>query len=198
MKKLISVFLLAVSLLLLSSCTADYEYDEAEVKTAAKDLIQRAEVYNDIFWGKGIPYSESNYSNGIYFAADDIYLKEMGFLKIEDIYLKAASVFSADYLDSIYTGMNTSASVRYYEEPSYIMVNSKYEPLLVDKVEYLYDTIEVLGYDGEILDIKIMIKVTRGEDTQTREKTIDLVKENGRWLLDSPTYANYRPTGAQK
>lgn len=199
MKKIISIILIAVSLLLLPSCIADCSYDEAEVKAAATDLIKRAEVYNDIFWGKGIPYIEDNsYSNGIYYAADPDYIHNMGFKNLDDIYLKASTVYSADYLESIYIGMNTNGNVRYYQGVEYIMVNSKHTPLLVDEVKYLYDTLEILGYDGEVMCIKITVKVTRGEDTQTRDREIDLVKEGGRWLLDSPTYTSYRPTSVQK
>ena len=196
MKKIISVILILVSLLLLASCSKKANYDEAEVKEAAVDLIKRAEVYNDIFWGNGIPYEEGGYSKGIYYAADVTYLHKMGFLKLDDIYIKAANVYSADYLQSIYVGMNTSGNVRYYEETEYIMVNSKAEPLLKDEVKYLYDTIEVVDSDGDTVTIKITVKVTRGGDTQTRDKEIDLVKEGGRWLIDSPTYTTYRPAGA--
>lgn len=199
MKKLISLILVVVSLLLLPSCNKDKSYDEAEVKSAAKNLIRDAATYNDIFWGEGFPYIEDiNYSNGIYYAADEVYLKKIGFSKLDDIYIKASNIFSEAYLESIYSGMNTSGNVRYYQEKERIMVNSEYEPLLTDKVSYLYDTIEILGYDGDVLELKITVKVTRGEDTQTREKKIDLVKEGGKWLIDSPTYISYRPDGTEK
>ena len=198
MKKIISLVLVAVSLLLLPSCSSDCSYDEAEVKAAAEDLIRDAAVYNDIFWGGGIPYDKGGYSNGIYYAADVTYLHKMGFLKLEDIYKKAANIYSADYLDSIYLGMNTNGKVRYYEESKYIMVNSNYEPFLVDEIRYLYDTLEVLGSDGDTVSVKISVKVTRGEATQTRDKEIDLVKEGERWLIDSPTYTTFRPEGLKK
>lgn len=199
MKRIISLLLVAVSLLLLPSCNKDKSYDEAEVKEAAKALIRDAAVYNDIFWGKGIPYIEdSNFSNGIYYAADETYLENMGFSKLDDIYVKAASIYSEDYLDSIYIGMSTSGNVRYYQETEYIMVNSKYEPFLKDEVKYLYDTIEILGYDGDVLELEITVKVTRDGDTQTRERKIDLVKEDGRWQIDSATYTTYRPESTQK
>ena len=199
MKRIISLLLVAVSLLLLPSCNKDKSYDEAEVKEAAKALIRDAAVYNDIFWGKGIPYIEdSNFSNGIYYAADETYLEKMGFSKLDDIYVKAAGIYSEDYLDSIYIGMSTSGNVRYYQETEYIMVNSKYEPFLKDEVKYLYDTIEMLGYDGDVLELEITVKVTRDGDTQTRERKIDLVKEDGRWQIDSATYTTYRPESTQK
>lgn len=199
MKKLISLLLVAVSLLLLPSCNKDKSYDEAEVKAAAKTLIREAAVYNDIFWGKGIPYIEDiNFSNGIYYAADPTYLYEMGFSKLDDIYIRAANIYSEDYLNSIYIGMSTSGSVRYYQETEYIMVNSKYEPFLKDEVKYLYDTIEILGYDGDVLELEITVNVTRDGATQTRERKIDLVKEDGGWRIDSATYTTYRPESTQK
>ena len=211
MKKIISVILIAVSLLLLPSCSSNISYDEAEVIAAAKDLIKKAEKYNDIFWGDGIPYLEdNNYRNGNYYAADIISLDDMGISRIDDLYLNAAKIYSEDYLEDILISVfgisggeyYNNGLVRYYQETEYIMVNSAYSPLLVDEVEYLYNTLEVVGSDSDTVFIKIMIKVTRveGEEvlTQTREKEIDLVKENGIWLLDSPTYANYRPTELSK
>lgn len=211
MKKIISVILIAISLLLLSSCGSGMSYDEAEVKAAAKELISKAEKYNDIFWGDGLPYLEdNNYRNGNYYAADVITLDDLGITKIEDIYLNAAKIYSEDYLEDILVGVfginggefNNNGLVRYYQETDYIMVNSTYRPLLVDEVEYLYNTLEVVDSDGDTVFVKISIKVTRVEGdevlTQTREKEIELVKENGRWLLDSPTYANYRPTEISK
>lgn len=211
MKKIISVILIAVSLLLLSSCGSGMSYDEAEVKAAAKELISKAEKYNDIFWGDGLPYLEdNNYRNGNYYAADVITLDDLGITKIEDIYLNAAKIYSEDYLEDILVGVfgikggefNNNGLVRYYQETDYIMVNSTYRPLLVDEVEYLYNTLEVVDSDSDTVFVKISIKVTRVEGdevlTQTREKEIELVKENGRWLLDSPTYANYRPTEISK
>ena len=122
----------------------------------------------------------------------------MGFLNLNDIYLKAAKVFSADYIEAIYMGMNTSGNVRYYEETEYIMVNSKAEPFLNDEVKYLYDTLTVIDGDKDEVCVKITVKVTRGEDTQTREKEIELVKEDGKWLINSPTYITYRPSSAEK
>lgn len=211
MKKIISVILIAVSLLLLPSCSSNISYDEAEVIAAAKDLIKKAEKYNDIFWGDGIPYLEdNNYRNGNYYAADIISLDDMGISRIDDLYLNAAKIYSEDYLEDILISVfgisggeyYNNGLVRYYQETEYIMVNSAYSPLLVDEVEYLYDTIEVLGSDSDTVFIKIMIKVTRVEGdevlTQTREKEIDLVKEDGKWLIDSPTYANYRPMELSK
>lgn len=206
MKKIISVFLIALTLLLLPSCDKDIDYDEAEVKAAAVSLIKESEIYNDIFWGDGIRYLEdNNYRNGNYYAADIAALDELGFKKIEDIYSGAAKVFSSEYLEDILVGVFgikngeffNNGLVRYYQETEYIMVYANYKPLLVDEVKYLYDTVEVLGADGDVVSVKITVKVTRGEDTQTRDKTIDLVKEGDRWLLDSPTYTSFRPTELQ-
>ena len=213
MKRIISLLLITVSLLLLSSCgdSDDMSYDEAEVKTAASDLLREAAVYNDIFWGKGLPYLEdNNYRNGNYYAADIIYLDEIGITKIEDIYAKAAKIYSKEYLEDILSSVFgirggdyfNNGLVRYYQETEYIMVNSKYQPIIVDEVEYLYNTIEVIGAEGDRVAAKISIKVTRveGENvkTQVRDRNFYLVKEDGKWLLDSPTYANYRPEDLQK
>ena len=86
MKKIISLVLAVVFLLLLASCGAEKNrsYDEAEVKTAAEELIRKTERLNEIFWGKGIPYVEEYGYTG-YYPADPIYLVEHGFLTVDDL-----------------------------------------------------------------------------------------------------------------
>ena len=81
---------------------------------------------------------------------------------------------------------------RYYQGEEVIMVYAKYNPLLVDTVEYYCDRITVVGSKGDIVTVKVPIKVTRGDLTQEREIEVDLIEEENGWRIDSPTYAGYR------
>ena len=202
MKKVIS-FILIISSLLLISCGApkNRSYDEAEVISKSKILIMQSALLNEIFWGEGIPYDpDDNYKNGQYYPADLGFLIGFGADTIDEIMEMTRAVFSKSYSESIYGSVLSAKTgdfgmagyTRYYQGEDFIMVYSKYKPLLVDEVEYLFDGLSVTGSKGEIVTVKIPIKVTRGEDSQTREIEIDLVEEEGGWRIDSPTYASYR------
>ena len=123
---------------------------------------------------------------------------KFGVETFDDIIEKCESVFSSSYVSHIRKNVLTSSIdengriyTRYYQGDEVMMVYSQYIPLLRDSVEYLYDTIEVLGSRGQIVTVKIQIKVTRGEASQTRELKIDLVEEKNGWRIDSPTYASF-------
>lgn len=201
MKRIFSLLLAVVILLSLLSCGGDKNrsYDEAEVKSAAEDLIKKSERLNEIFWGEGIPYVEEYGYTG-YYPADPIYLMKHGFFTVEDLKNDAEKVFSTDYCISIQTSVFSSSAgdfgmtgyTRYYQGTDTIMVYKKYKPLLTDIVEYDYSNISVLGSKGEIVIINIPIKVTRGDLSQDRVIKINLIEENDGWRLDSPTYASYR------
>lgn len=204
MKKIISLILIIASLLLLVSCgQKNRKYNEEEVKAAAIPLIRKSAELNDIFWGKGIPYFEDpSFRVGNFYPADPSFVRELGIEKTEDLIKLASKVFSQDYVEFIKNSVLSSkvgnngmdGYARYYDEPDImLMVDTKYEPILVDEVEYLYDSIEVIGSEGETVKIKITINVTRGEASQTRELTVSLVEEEEGWRLNSNTYANFRP-----
>ncbi len=200
MKRLV-ILVLAAALLLVGCGTDNREYDEDEVKIAAARLIKQSQELNDIFWGTGIAYIEDGgYKNGYYYPADPVALRDLGYETVEDILVETAKVFSAAYTESIAASV-FSAKVgdysmmgytRYYQEIDVIMVYTIYEPLLKDEVEYMYDQITVLGSEAEKVIVEIPIKVTRGELSQTRNITVDLVEEENGWRIDSPTYASYR------
>lgn len=199
-KRIISLLLLlALSLLAaLSSCgEKTVEYDADEVIDTASTLIRESSAFNSIFWGEGIPYAEgTDYDNGIYSPAEPDY-KYMSISKlIED----AEGIFSSGYMTNVKmtvfsaqfgdTGVNGYA--RYYQEGELdpIMVRTDYRPVLVDKNEYLYDTLEIDGADERAVYVKISVKVTRGDTFQIIERRITLVNEDG-WKIDSHTFANY-------
>ena len=207
MKKIVSLFLSAVILLLLVSCGAEKNrsYNEEEVKAAAEKLIMKSERLNEIFWGEGIPYVEDDPlipSNGQYYPADPLYTYKNGMITVDDLIKEAEAVFSSAYTASIRASILSSSVgnngmtgyTRYYQDTDYmtIMVYKKFKPLLTDSVEYFYSDIKVIGSKGEKVTVEIPIKVTRGDLSQERTKKIDLVEEKDGWRIDSPTYATYR------
>ena len=211
MKKIISILLVLISLLTLISC-GDREYDENEVKAAAKDLISASAILNEIFWGDGIPHSDNkNTSNGIYYEAIYSYHHNLGFENINQLKAEAAKVFSNGYCSNIYStildgtqdGGDAIILCRYYQKysdaegkiPEAIMVNSTWTKLLVGDVEYDLDSIKVIGSEEETVYVTLNATVKlSGYEPQTREIRVSLIEEEDGWRLDSPTYLNYDTT----
>ena len=209
MKRIITLFV-AISLIFslglnLTSC--DREYDEAEVKAAAEVLIEKSLFLNDIYWGKGIPYTPG-LSSSLYCEADFIALSVLGFTTVDELKTKTEEVFSENYCADIYStsfssikdGEEIQFYARYYQkyedefqtEPICIMVYSRFENMIPDKVEYLYDTLTVTHSEGETVYVKIQANVTRDEEhSQIREMLIGLVEEENGWRIDTPTYLKY-------
>ena len=65
----------------------DRDYDEAQVLAAAKDLIQKSEKLNDIYYGYGIEADtgDINNANGYYYPADVLSLEKFGVETVNDI-----------------------------------------------------------------------------------------------------------------
>ena len=205
MKRIISFLLVLLTLLCsslgLASC--DRSYDEEGVKLAAVDLIKKSEILNEIYWGEGIPYTSS--SIAVYGEANIIALQELGFFTIEELKVKTKEVFSERYCDQIFTSSFSTISdgdeiefyKRYYQkyadeaqlEPECIMVYTKFENMLTDTVEYLYDTLEVTHSKRDLVYVKISVKVTNSKgEVKYRDKSIALYEEEYGWRLDSSTY----------
>lgn len=201
MKKILSViFILAVAISLLSCGEKDRDYDEYEVKSAAETLIKKSKTLNDIYWGSGIGYYEdNNYADGYYLPADPASLYELGFETVDELKERTGKVFSKKYCEAIFdstfvsdSDAGTAVTKRYYQGADCIMVYSKANVFLTDKVTYLYDTLEATGSSGETVFVKIRVKVERGELSQERDIEIGLVEEEDGWRIDTPTYASYR------
>lgn len=207
MKKIISAVMILSLFILLCSCNR--KYDEQTVKAEAQRLILASENLNEIFWGKGIEYiDDTNTANGNYREASYSALKKLGFTTIAELEALTRATFSESYADSILRTTISSISdedgiqhlARYYQkytdetysEPECIMVYTATKPLLLDKVEYFYDSIRVTHSKKETVFVEIDCKVVR-EDGKTQNKTLEigfLEEENG-WRISTPTYTTY-------
>ena len=207
MRRIITLILLLCISFTLVGCS-NIKYDENEVKTEAAKLISKSSVLDQLFWGKGIEYiPDLNYANGSYYMANPLSLLTYGVETVSDIEALASEVFSTRYakssLQSVFGSKDNEnfvyVLVRYYQKysdaekkyPECIMVNSKYEPILTDEIEYLYDTIKVLNSDKERIYITIDVNVKRGDKTQNKTIDVALVIEDGKYKIDTPTYTAY-------
>ena len=206
LKRLICLLLTSVALLSLVSCNR--RYNEDEVITSAEALLKKAEVLNEIYYGRGIQYITSGYVDGYYYEADPIHLNSLGFRTIEELKNKTLEVFTYGYAEEIF---NTKLSAiedetgvqqmtRYYQRydgpnvlaPICIMVYSKAPVLFKDKIVYDYDSLRVMGSKKQTVLVEIDATVTNEEGkSQTVTVNLNLIEEDDGWKIDNPCYANY-------
>lgn len=198
-----------IALFSLSGCEKNREYDEAEVLIAAKTLIKKSEKVNELFYGKGIAIiDDKSYANGNYYMADPLSVEEYGISTVDDMKNLVRECFTSSYsnlvinttLSSVSDDSGIQGLARYYQKlsalddsPECIMVlNDSERIMLKDDVEYYYDTVSVIGSEGEYVKVTIDVTVT-DPDGKTQDKTLEikLLEENGEWRIDSPTYTRY-------
>ncbi len=206
--KVISLFLsvaltFSISLSLIS-CEKDREYDEGEVLTAAAELVSRSLSLNELFYGKGLAYSDEGV--GIYKRAETASLESFGISTLEDMKELARQIYTDSYCEGIFTSdVFSSIKIddtvksfnRYYQEydndgnPTYIMVNSSYKYFLKGKYEY-HESMEVIDVEGEVIIVRTLVTAT-SESGKIKNINLDLrlKEEDDGWRLASPTYAVY-------
>lgn len=202
---LILVIVILSSLFTLTSCNR--KYDEEEVIAAAKVLLKDAELLNEIYYGKGIRYYDTEIENaGYYKRADATHLSELGFDTIDELKALTERTFSYEYSQNIYTTLlygfkedgKVVTAARYYQytdtktQESFIMVYTKFEVMFKDTIVYDYDSIEVERSKKENVYLTVNATVTNAEGvSQQIILSITLIEEVGGWRICNPTYANY-------
>ncbi len=179
------------------------EYDKEEVETAAKSLIEKSLILNEILYGKGIGYIDDE-SSLIYKTADEKSLESFGVYSVEDIKNEISKVFSSKYIASIeksdiFTPLVeddvTIGYARYFEDEKdgkiTFYVNSSYNFALKNPYEYI-GNIEAIRSEGEYVIVKAIVKATR-KDGKIREfeHEIKLIEESAGWRLATSTYVVY-------
>ncbi len=212
MSKSIALILVICTLLFTFLTSCDRKYDEAEVISEAKVLLEKSNLLNEIYYGRGIEYLSGINDNGYYSEASPLYLDRAGFKTVDELKRKTEEVFSVRYCLNLYEvafeGVLDDVGEiiymsRYYQKyvddlpalgPECIMVYTRYEPLFTSKVEYDCDTVRVNDVKKETLYLSVMATVTSPEGkSQQREIRFTMFEENGGWRLDSSTFANYNP-----
>lgn len=208
-KVILLTLVVIIAVLSISGCEKNREYDEAEVIAAAGELIRKSAVVNDLFYGKGLAIiDDKNYSNGSYYMADPLSQEQYGIETVDDMKDLARECFTVEYsnllINTVFSSVSDDSGIqglaRYYQKmssyddtPECIMVlNDPEKVLLKDNITYHYETISVLGSEGEYVKISISVTVENA-DKKMQDKTVEisLLEENGEWKIDSPTYARY-------
>lgn len=195
-----------VPVLTFTSC--DRKYDEAEVITAATDLLKKSEMLNLVLFGKGIAAS-GQHQSGAYREADFLHLNSLGFTTVAGLEEKIREVFTTDYseyaistvLSPIRIDGAMVSNTRYYQlyadeinkvDPVCIMVHTEYDYIFTDTVVYDYSTVKVKDVKKKTLFISVMATVTNAEGkSQSTEIVFELIEEDNGWRINTGTFANY-------
>lgn len=208
---ILALSMISCALLSLSSC--DRSYDEDEVLSAAKTLIERSQnlKINEIFFGEGIKHNEyQELIYGNYKEADFIHLNELGFDNFAELEYITTMVYTKECYNSVFKNVlrpsydangNVKIFARYLEkvdeesgEVIALLVNVNYEGLVLEgSVEYHTSTLEIVDVEDEIIRVSVGATVTSGdgEKTQDRRITFNMIELEDGWRLDSPIYVGY-------
>ena len=207
-KRLFVLLLLSVTLLTLASCgEVEIVHDEAEIMTAAEDLISRSVTWNHIFFIDGIPVLEGGREQGIYREADPSYLASFGMSKITDVITYGKTVFSSSMMqlfdETLFQsiknevgGVASSAVCYDFIEKKdgvshfiCVMVDPDESPrFYASEVVYHYETMQItynLNYHATVTLTVSGVGENEGEE---RELRVNLLQENGVWYLDGYTF----------
>mgnify|MGYP004518625207 FL=1 len=182
--------LLCMGILLgaLSGCSVKMSDEEA--RSILSELVPLSLEMNEIFFGDGLPLEDEN-AEPMESVTGGQYMRVSPTAKyqsIAEIKTAAESVYTAEYLqNSVYPmafdGVD-DARPRYAERAGVLCrnLNSVSFPL-TDRLEFDRATVSDTGY--EVIELSVPYT-----DADGAEKTakITLRQQNGKWLLDSPTY----------
>ena len=183
-------------------------YDEDEVVAVAKELLPTAGKLYSIFYGNGISYISSGYSDGDYREADPVHLAMLGIESIQDIRDLSYATFSTEYCKNIFTNYlesyeqdgvvyNWARYAQVYDtmditKPAYILVYSKHDGVFDDRMTYDLSSIKAVKSKGDYvyMSVDVIVESAEGE-TQTATISFTLFEEKTGWRIASPAFANY-------
>ena len=210
MKRLIS-FLTCIVLLLtvLTACgEKNREYNEEEVRLAAYSLLEDSKKVNLVFFGTGIRHDTEStaFSNGAYCIADLFHTNALGISNIAELKDETARVYTDALCSIIFTTKLSSLEddgyilelARYYEnDDGDIMVYTDAEPMYENEIEYLYDTLTVIGSKGELVYITVDAILTNADGKEQRKRAeFALLEEDDGWRLDTYSFIKFNESNS--
>lgn len=191
LKRAISLFLIATftvcSLLILTSCGSKISDETA--KNELEKLLPKAKILTEIFLADGLKTEDVTEETKNYY-----YLKvreDSPYKTIEELKAAAEEVFSIDFLSkniyvTAFEGI-TEESIRpkFAENTEGVLTIFKNAEKYPVRQEIYLDTAKVVSGNKYTAKVSVKAKSSRGEEITI---TIDMVKENGKWLLNSFAY----------
>lgn len=196
-RTILRIFILlaaAVSALSLGSCNQKSEPGPSDEEILARldELVPLSQELNEIFVGEGLTPTDkavlSEYDVGAqYFeVAEDAPYRDMASLKAA-----AESVYSSDYLKTVYImafdgSAENDITPRYKETGGVLYVDIAWSAL---KLRTMLDLSGATVVESAAEKVKVKVDYTLEGDTGSGgQLTLVLVKQDGVWLLDGPTY----------
>ena len=211
MKKTLSLLLSVLLLCGALSFAGCAKLDTTGLAEAAPDLIARSVLFNEIYFGDGIPYNENDApAIGAFYYADPDYLVKHGFSTVEQLKILTKEVFSEEYSATIfknalegyavegttdysYARYSSNQALKLRDEKETILVNEDYDFFTIGKTTYDYASLTLgkVTKDSAVMTINVttVYAATAEQDELTTTDTLEItfVYENG-WRIDSPTY----------
>ncbi|MBR2930004.1 MAG: hypothetical protein IKC32_02125 [Clostridia bacterium] len=194
-----------IALIPLSVCSCNRSYNKETVINAAKELLPKAAVLNSIYYGNGISYISSGFSDGNYREADPVHLELLGIKTVSDIRSRTLEVFSTQYAENLFEGYLESYEAegtvwnyaRYVQSGdeltgSILLVNKDHESIFDDRLTYHLDTVTDVESKGDLVKMSVEITVEDEEgNTQHRAISFYMYEERIGWRISSPCISNY-------
>ena len=197
LKRILCLVCALAAVLWMAGCGRLKITDE-EALEILNDLIPKAAVINDIFFGAGLPVGgevpESDNSEALYIPVSP----DSPYQSVKAIKDAAEQVYSSGYLSSVYVSMfeGTSAngeddaavatiSPRYKEIGGELRINVSFPSYSIRRIESVRSA-HITGNARKRVTVACSC-IIQGSDRET-ELVLYLTQENGRWLLHSPSY----------
>ena len=192
----ISIITAAVLILLSVSCSAPITDDEA--REILGDLVPKSQELNAIFWSDALPLEDKEAAPVKSVTAAQYYevSSESKYQTVEQLKQAAEEVFSSDYLSDLYPILfdgfseTDAEGSEYNTQPRY--TNSKNGILARDISSFTLEfttkidttNAHVVKSGSDIVRVEVDAEINGEETTMD----ITLRYQNGKWLIDSPTY----------
>ncbi|MBQ4298331.1 MAG: hypothetical protein II771_08540 [Clostridia bacterium] len=179
--------LLLLLSLLLSACAKGPAAEE--IAPRVRELCERSFVLNEIYYGAGLP-AVASATGSDYFYID---IDQTDFYTADLIREETEAVYTADYAarieEAAFTGVTSEVGAllaRFSEDgDGNLMQHRDAESILPGKRAFLYDTLTVERSSPSEVKVRLAATLDGEKDD---DALLTLKKENGVWLLDTPTY----------
>lgn len=178
-------------MLCLTSCVKKLTDEEA--LAVAGELVTASLELNEVYYGKGLPYSDEDDEAVMYAPVTD----EAKYITEAELREATLAVFTENYATSVFSMYLTGYSdedggviyARYVDNGERLTVNLQSEPLVAHTRTYDLDSAEIVKLKRKMIIVAYDTFVD-GEPDVRVEVTLRLVEtENGSvWRIDSPTY----------
>ncbi|HHT53365.1 MAG TPA: hypothetical protein GX011_00290 [Clostridiales bacterium] len=191
-RKIAVIPALTTALLLLTSCSRPPEL--SEIYDEVVSLIEASYEINEIFFGRGLPTDEGQSDLPGY----SLVRVDAKFKSIDEIKAATALVYSEDYREGLYEvafggvasftpGAHSVVKARFIEHNGRLRQDSNTKALISAKRIYDYSSMKIVK-PSNARNVNISIDSHLEGSGEILNITLSFVFEDGRWLLNSPTY----------